>query len=317
MIPVTRFNSTELPSTHRFDFFREELWRARNGMDVELPREQPDYHCLHLGFPSLHLQQVSMPAGTLLRSQAQAESHDPILAMVVWQQGVARCECRQQSVEVKPASPLLLSSQFESRTHAPNSPFICLGVSHQALSAWLPSQQIAPVLSGVQSASFQLLSSLLNHLLAEAETLSKMNAEEISLLERQIIEWLSLVVSESQRTLPDSLRATQRRARYLEVLAKIEHWLHEPGLTVETLALRLGMSRRGLQLLFAEQGQSCRHYLRTQRLKRAEQWFKSGCSLSVTEVAFGVGFADVSHFSRCFRSQFGCSPSEIRDSYSV
>lgn len=32
-----------------------------------------------------------------------------------------------------------------------------------------------------------------------------------------------------------------------------------------------------------------------------------------TSIGFDVGFGDLSHFNRCFRKAFGCSPREFRD----
>ena len=32
----------------------------------------------------------------------------------------------------------------------------------------------------------------------------------------------------------------------------------------------------------------------------------------LTEIAFDVGFSDVSYFSRCFKEHFGCPPSKYR-----
>ncbi len=48
--------------------------------------------------------------------------------------------------------------------------------------------------------------------------------------------------------------------------------------------------------------------LRRVRLERAAQLL-AGRAGTVTEVAYGVGFASLSHFSKCFRERYGMSPS--------
>jgi AraC-like DNA-binding protein len=43
------------------------------------------------------------------------------------------------------------------------------------------------------------------------------------------------------------------------------------------------------------------------RLKRAAQLLRES-GMSVTEIAYNVGFKDPSHFSKLFKKQFGVSP---------
>jgi AraC-like DNA-binding protein len=34
---------------------------------------------------------------------------------------------------------------------------------------------------------------------------------------------------------------------------------------------------------------------------------------SISTIAYQVGFSDLSYFNRCFRRQFGATPSEVRE----
>jgi AraC-like DNA-binding protein len=54
-------------------------------------------------------------------------------------------------------------------------------------------------------------------------------------------------------------------------------------------------------------------YLRGVRVRRAKALLADR-HLRITEVAYGVGFSDLSHFDRTFRKIVGLSPSEYRAS---
>ena len=56
-------------------------------------------------------------------------------------------------------------------------------------------------------------------------------------------------------------------------------------------------------------GQSPSVFIRTIRLKRAAELLKAG-HYNVSEVAYQVGFLEMSYFSRCFKRQFHCNPSQ-------
>lgn len=77
------------------------------------------------------------------------------------------------------------------------------------------------------------------------------------------------------------------------------------------LAQWLGVSTRHLRRVFANQfGCSPAAWLREQRLQAACRLLLSGTPIK--EVAFELGFRQVSHFSRDFRRYFGRSPSSWR-----
>ncbi len=94
----------------------------------------------------------------------------------------------------------------------------------------------------------------------------------------------------------------------------IDERLHDPALTIESIATELGMSVGHLHRLFKSEPLSPSQYLWSRRLE--------GCSrelldprrarASVAEIAFGWGFNDAAHFSRAFRERFECSPRDWR-----
>lgn len=83
-------------------------------------------------------------------------------------------------------------------------------------------------------------------------------------------------------------------------------------LTLAQIARLCGMSARQLQRLFrSDLGRSVvQHYTRI-RLCKGEELLRQS-RLSVTEIAFAVGFASQSNFARAFRQEYGETPSERR-----
>jgi DNA-binding response OmpR family regulator len=64
--------------------------------------------------------------------------------------------------------------------------------------------------------------------------------------------------------------------------------------------------------LKAISGKSTAIFIRTVRLKKALELLESS-NLSVSEIAYQVGFNDPAWFSRVFKEEFGMSPSEARE----
>ena len=77
--------------------------------------------------------------------------------------------------------------------------------------------------------------------------------------------------------------------------------------TEEAAARSLGMSLRNLQRRLEEEGTSYRKALNDTRRDIARSYLNEGHT-SVTEIAFLLGFADTSSFSRAFRRWTGLSP---------
>jgi transcriptional regulator GlxA family with amidase domain len=52
-----------------------------------------------------------------------------------------------------------------------------------------------------------------------------------------------------------------------------------------------------------------KEFIRNVRLKRAVQLLEQK-TMTVSEVAYAVGFKDLSHFRKCFKQEYGMSASE-------
>jgi AraC-like DNA-binding protein len=74
------------------------------------------------------------------------------------------------------------------------------------------------------------------------------------------------------------------------------------------------MSERQAQRLFANSGSTFSDFVLEQRLLEARRLLlqASGRARKVSDVAYTVGFNDLSYFNRSFRRRFGTSPSGMQ-----
>ena len=91
----------------------------------------------------------------------------------------------------------------------------------------------------------------------------------------------------------------------------MEAELGDEDFGVEKLSAALRMGRRQLlRKIRSLTGQSPVEFIRSVRLQRAKQLLEKHAG-TVSEIAFQVGFANLSHFTRRFREEFGVLPSEV------
>lgn len=95
----------------------------------------------------------------------------------------------------------------------------------------------------------------------------------------------------------------------------VDEHLSEPSLNVEAVAEYVGMSRVHLHRKLKElMGQSTSDYIRTLRLRNAGVLLK-GKKLNISEVAYALGFTNLSHFCNLFREFYGMSPKEYMNQH--
>jgi len=88
-------------------------------------------------------------------------------------------------------------------------------------------------------------------------------------------------------------------------------------LSRDTLAEKARMDRYKFSRLFKERfGKNIKCYLNSVRTQRAAELLNNR-DLSISEVAFSVGYRTVPHFYRVFREVFGISPKEYRETLTI
>jgi len=106
------------------------------------------------------------------------------------------------------------------------------------------------------------------------------------------------------------MRAARLQAIKADVLGKLDC-----GISLGDLAARHQLSPRYVRMLFESEGTSFTEFVRDERLQRARSKLLSVRfdHLRISEIAYGVGFNDLSYFNRAFRRRFGHPPGEARE----
>lgn len=94
----------------------------------------------------------------------------------------------------------------------------------------------------------------------------------------------------------------------------IEQSLRDPELSPATIAQSLRISARHVHRVFAQRGESVAHYILRRRLERCREALADPllAALSLSRICSGYGFKTLPHFSRVFRAEYGCAPSDYR-----
>ena len=99
--------------------------------------------------------------------------------------------------------------------------------------------------------------------------------------------------------------------RLQQKLSIIQKNLSDSEFGVEDIGKQIGLSRVQLyRKVKAMTGSSVVDLLRKARLAKANRLLESR-SMSVSEVAYDVGFSAPSYFTKCFKDEFGMLPGDV------
>lgn len=99
-----------------------------------------------------------------------------------------------------------------------------------------------------------------------------------------------------------------------KIMKTVNEHLADSNFSVEMLASEVGLSRVHLHRKLKElTNLSARDFIKNIRLQQAASLLTSGQNLSVSEVAYAVGYANLSHFSTSFKEMYGVSPKEYME----
>lgn len=133
-------------------------------------------------------------------------------------------------------------------------------------------------------------------------------------IETHIVDLLALALGAQGDSAELAISRGLRAARLRDVVSAIQARFTDPALSTSDLAGSLGLSRRYVNDLLAETGQSFAERVLELRLQKTRAMLADPAHdrLKIGEIALNCGFSEVSYFNRRFRARFGCSPSQYR-----
>lgn len=108
--------------------------------------------------------------------------------------------------------------------------------------------------------------------------------------------------------------SSARSLALLNVRTAIESRLCNPALDPRTVAEAAGISVRYANALLGEQSTSITRLIRTRRLVRCRIALEDPLQghRTISDIAYGWGFSDMTHFGRSFKAMYGVSPQHYR-----
>ena len=140
-----------------------------------------------------------------------------------------------------------------------------------------------------------------------------LSEESARLLVETALALIGNAVRAGQEASPARQTIADRRLE--DVLRFIEIHLSDPQLSTAMVAKGCGISQRYLSFLLRLKGTSFSELVWEQRLAKARDWLSASDprDISISEIAYGVGFKSPAHFSRMFKRVFKVNPREFRD----
>jgi AraC-like DNA-binding protein len=191
--------------------------------------------------------------------------------------------------------------------HLPSTRVDVLHLAHEKLAPLVPGIDMEPYHVFPASAPGAALLVGYADLLRSVEPGTPNSAE---LAAKHLCELTALVLegrADRERSGP-SIRAVRLELVKTDILQR----LPQPGLSVEDVARRQGVSVRYIHKLFETEGVSFSEYVRERRIELAYRMLQNPHGeRRISMVAFDCGFGDISNFNRTFRRRYGITPSEL------
>ena len=131
------------------------------------------------------------------------------------------------------------------------------------------------------------------------------------LKQRKLLKHLFQGTPEAELEIADSHLEDRDKQFMKQLHAIIQKNLSDSEFGVEDIGKQIGLSRVQLyRKVKAMTGSSVVDLLRKARLAKAKRLLESR-SMSVSEVAYDVGFSAPSYFTKCFKDEYGMLPGDV------
>ena len=105
----------------------------------------------------------------------------------------------------------------------------------------------------------------------------------------------------------------ERDKKFIDILdGWIARHMSDPGLNIDTLASSLSYGRSTFYTKVSSlTGMTPNNYVRKKRLEAGKRMLEDSND-TVAEISYKTGFSNPYYFSKCFKQEFGISPSTYR-----
>jgi AraC-like DNA-binding protein len=298
--------------TNEFSHWGEAM--SQRLLSFDAPRQQPSENFAGQAtiarFHQCVVADIRTTAHKVMRTRSLVSSDNDRYFKVMWQvSGRNQIGHSGQSFTIDPgqwaiydtAKPYTVDTSDRSR-------FLVLLLPASQLGRWEADIEFAAGNVMASRGTSEIARAALTGLLADGVELGHTGAK---VMQDSIGALLGAAIAQVHDGVAETDGRAMRRLR--KARSYIDDNLTHPDLSPQAVALACGMSRRSLYTAFNAIGQTPNNYIQQQRLAEAAQRLADpNLRLTITQLAFELGFSDGAHFSRVFSERYGLTPSNWR-----
>ncbi len=309
------FDSDDVPERERVGVLHDVFARQYMNASLGLDGAQPFRATMQVvTLPEVGLSQTRCSSAFSLRRDRDmlADGRDEIILTLKYR-GTDRYAQLGREVVVGPGEALVFGAYLASTAHigSGGGDAVVITVPRATLVGWGhdPERLLVRTLPR-QLPALRLLRRYAGALFEE----KALDTKALAAAGRHVLDLIALVCGANRDAVELARRGGLRAARLKALEDDILANLTSDELSIDALARRHGISVRYIGLLFQAKETTFTDFVRQERLKLAWQRLVSPRHQgeSITAIAYGSGFNDVSYFNRVFRRQYGMSPSDAR-----
>ena len=311
---VLRFSTDWLPPADRLDIWREEFGRRIVRLDMAPLEDEPlRYQATFQALNGVSIGIGAISAISCARTQPLLEDGNDDIVLLIPADADVMVEQGRDQLSFGAGDCLVRRSNEIGETRSKAGNFLTLNLPVEALSARLGDvDRLSMTVLPRGSEALSLLTDYSRLMLGRENLHDQAVAHAVS---DHLLDLAALAIGANR----DSWHLAQdrglRAARLMAIRTAIARKARDPSFRIGDLAASLRISESYVRKLLAAEGETFSQRLLGERLANARAWLTDPrqAHLSISQIAFGSGFDDISYFNRRFRQAFGATPSEIRN----
>lgn len=309
---LVRFSTRDMEASGVASADVQEIYASVTRMNIASATDAPlDVKMSLRLLPGVSIAAISAAPYRIERTHAQTiDGNDDFVLTIARQAGIAGHQPGREA-EFKAGEAFLWLNDKPQDAVAPQGA--------RLLNIAIPRALVEPVVADIDavlkdrlpsSMQLALLASYAEGLMADTPLTPEMAVLAGSHMRDLIVATLGAKPAMRNEASSRGVRAARLDAIKRDILQN----LGDATLSIDTMAIRHGISPHYIRALFNSHGVAFTDYLREQRLLEAfRQLCDRSCAhLSINSIAYGCGFGDQSWFNQAFRRRFGRTPSDVR-----
>jgi AraC family transcriptional activator of tynA and feaB len=308
-----KLSTSVIAPRERHDWLREVICREYTYVDIISPSHGDlSQELVIYPWENLQLSTVQSTAISLQRSSSEPHHNRHDSYLMVMLSGDYLLEQNGRDVLLKPGDMTFYDATRPHRIH-------CQGESTHVIYLSIPRTVFRERVSGIDHCTALRIPGTqgigfvaANFLRSCGVHAEQLHPHEFTSLAEHALDLLTLAIISVR---PGDFNLSRSRSASINsIKVFIEQNLRDIGLDTGMISRHAGLSARYINNLFEDEGTSLMRYVWKRRLENCRKDMLNPLYVGhrLTDIAFRWGFNDAAHFSRVFRQQFGCSPSEFR-----